>query len=123
MIECIFTIDYEIYGNGEGSLRELVYEPTRQLTSIFKQWNSVFVVFAEAIEFGKIEEYRADDGAADVRAQLRELHEDGFEIGLHLHPWWFNARRERGSWKLEYTERNICALPVERIDAIVTYAV
>ena len=27
MIECIFTIDYEIYGNGEGSLQQLVYEP------------------------------------------------------------------------------------------------
>ena len=24
MIECVFTVDYEIYGNGQGSLRELV---------------------------------------------------------------------------------------------------
>ena len=28
MIECIFTLDYEIYGDGTGSLNELVYEPT-----------------------------------------------------------------------------------------------
>ena len=25
MIECIFTIDYEIYGNGEGPMRELLH--------------------------------------------------------------------------------------------------
>ena len=31
MIECIFTIDYEIYGNGEGSLKELVFEPASVL--------------------------------------------------------------------------------------------
>lgn len=35
MLECIFTIDYEIYGNGEGSLKELVYEPAKHLKAIF----------------------------------------------------------------------------------------
>ena len=32
MIECIFTVDYEIYGNGTGALIDLVYEPAKQLT-------------------------------------------------------------------------------------------
>ena len=37
MIECIFTIDYEIYGNGQGSLKELVYDPMERLLAIFAQ--------------------------------------------------------------------------------------
>ena len=56
MIECIFTIDYEIYGNGEGSLRELVYEPSQRLIHIFKKLNKRFVVFIEAAELEKIQE-------------------------------------------------------------------
>src|SRR4051812_4633060 len=36
MIECIFTIDYEIYGNGTGSLRDLVLEPAARLADLFR---------------------------------------------------------------------------------------
>ena len=55
MIECIFTIDYEIYGNGEGSLRELVYEPAEKLMAIFRKWNARFVAFVEVAELEMIE--------------------------------------------------------------------
>ena len=39
MIQCIFTIDYEIYGNGTGSLKELVYDPAKKLAAIFQKQN------------------------------------------------------------------------------------
>ena len=45
MIECIFTIDYEIYGNGEGSLKELVYEPAEKLMAIFREMECAFRAF------------------------------------------------------------------------------
>ena len=47
MIEVIFSIDYEIYGNGEGSLKDLVYEPTRKLIRIFDGAGAKLVVFTE----------------------------------------------------------------------------
>jgi len=119
MIECIFTIDYEIYGNGEGSLRELVYEPTKRLMAIFKKWDARFVVFVEAAELEKISEYHADNAIEDVRRQVRELYEQGYEIGLHLHPQWYNARYENGRWLLDYSEYNLCMLTRERIVWIV----
>ena len=50
MIECIFTIDYEIYGNGEGSLQELVYEPAQRLMVVFEEWDARFVNFVEVAE-------------------------------------------------------------------------
>jgi hypothetical protein len=123
MIECIFTIDYEIYGNGQGSLKELVYEPTERLMSIFTERKAKFVVFAEALEFMKIEEYRCDDGIGRVREQLGELVEKGFEIGLHLHPWWWNAKRANGDWQLAWNERNLCEMPEARIDEVVRSSV
>jgi peptidoglycan/xylan/chitin deacetylase (PgdA/CDA1 family) len=123
MIECIFTIDYEIYGNGKGSLKELVYEPTERLMSIFMERNATFVVFAEALEFMKIEEHRSDEGIGKVRGQLGGLLEKGFEIGLHLHPWWWNAKRANGDWQLAWTERNLCEMPEQRIDDVVRNSV
>lgn len=123
MIECVFTLDYEIYGNGEGSLRDLVLDPTRRLAELFQEFGALFVVFAEAVEFARMEETQSDPDTARVRAQLRELRAAGHEIALHLHPWWANARYEDGHWRLDWSERNICALEPDRVEAIVSGAI
>jgi hypothetical protein len=119
MIRCIFTLDYEIYGNGEGSLRELVYEPGEVLREIFRKWNARFVNFVEVGEFEKIEEYGTDPAIDLVKRQIQTLHRDGFEIALHLHPQWSNARYDAGKWVLDYSEYNLCTLPQTRIAQIV----
>jgi hypothetical protein len=120
MIECVFTLDYEIYGNGEGSLRDLVLGPTRQLAELFQAFGAPFVVFAEAVEFARMEEAQSDPDTAGVRAQLRELRRLGHEIALHLHPWWANARYEDGRWCLDWSERNIGTLEPGRVEVIVS---
>ena len=51
MIKCIFTLDYEIYGNGTGALKELVYEPTERLMQVFDKWGARFVNYVEVAEF------------------------------------------------------------------------
>jgi hypothetical protein len=119
MIECIFTLDYEVYGNGAGALKELVYEPAERLREIFRKWNARFVVFVEAAEFYQIEAWRTDPTIGDVTRQIREFYGEGFEIGLHLHPQWCNARHEKGEWILDYDEYNLCTLPRHRISEIV----
>lgn len=123
MVECVFTLDYEIYGNGKGSLRNLVLDPTRRLADLFQGFGTPFVVFAEAVEFAKMEEARSDPDTAAVRSQLRELRAAGHEIALHLHPWWVNARYEDGRWRLDWNERNICTLAPDRMESIVAEAI
>lgn len=119
MIECVFTLDYEIYGNGTGALADLVYEPANRLMDIFRKWDARFVAFIEVAELEKIEEEGTDAAIEAVRLQVRELYNDAFEIGLHLHPQWYNARREGGSWVLDPGEYNLCRLSRERITEIV----
>ena len=123
MVECVFTLDYEIYGNGKGSVRDLVLEPTQRLRELFQEFEAPLVVFVEAAEFAKIEEIQSDIDIAAVRVQLRELREAGHEIGLHIHPWWANARYEDEHWLLDWTEKNICTLESDRVEAIVSGAV
>jgi peptidoglycan/xylan/chitin deacetylase (PgdA/CDA1 family) len=123
MIECIFTLDYEIYGNGQGSLRDLVLDPTQRLAEVFREFDAPFVVFAEAVEFSKMEETQSDPDIAGVPAQLRELSRAGHEIALHLHPWWAKARYEGGRWHFDWSERNIGTLEPHRVEAIVSGAI
>ena len=59
MIEFVFTIDYEIYGNGTGLLKDLVYEPAKRLRELFRTWNVRFVAFVEVAELEKIEIFGA----------------------------------------------------------------
>ena len=119
MIRCIFTLDYEIYGNGTGALRDLVYEPAELLRNIFKNWNARFVTFVEVAELEKIEACGTDSAIDLVKRQIRDLHREGFEVGLHLHPQWCNANYERGRWILDASEYNLCTLPRTRIVHIV----
>jgi peptidoglycan/xylan/chitin deacetylase (PgdA/CDA1 family) len=123
MIECIFTIDYEIYGNGEGALRELVSDPTERLIEIFTRYGVPFVAFVEAAEFEIIEAHATDAGIGAVRRQVRDLYERGCEIALHLHPQWYNARYEGGRWHLDHKEYNLCTLAPERIHQILTRSI
>lgn len=123
MIECIFTIDYEIYGNGDGSLKELIYDPAERLAAIFRKHGKPFVAFVEAAELEIIEANSADTDIELVKNQVRELYEEGIEIGLHLHPQWYNAKLENGAWLLDFGEYNLCTLTDSRIQEIVDRAI
>jgi len=123
MIECVFTIDYEIFGNGEGSLRELVYDPAEQLIALFHKWDARFVPFVEVAEFERIEKEDSDPYIGLVKHQIKKFHDTGFELGLHLHPQWYNARYENNRWLLDYSEYNLCILPKEKITQTIERAI
>ncbi len=119
MIECIFTIDYEIYGDGKGSLKVLVFDPAEKLRNIFKKADCRFVAFIETAELELIEAKETDTAIDDVKNQIQMFYAEGFEIGLHLHPQWYKALHQDGQWLLDDSEYNLCSLPRERIVEIV----
>ncbi len=119
MIKFVFTVDYEIYGNGCGSVKELIYEPAQRLKEIFDKWKVQFVVFVEAVELDIIYSHSADPVFSLIKRQMQDFYEEGFEIGLHIHPQWYNARYKNGTWLLDYSEYNLCLLPKERIMKII----
>lgn len=122
VIEFVFTIDYEVYGNGSGDLKQLVYDPGQRLADLFRKWDARFVSFTEVAEFDKIAEAGTDAAIELVEQQIKEFHRDGFEIALHLHPQWYKARYESDQWRLDYAEYNLCTLPPKRISDIVERA-
>ena len=115
----IFTLDYEIYGNGLGAVKDLVVDPTETLAALLRRFGAPFVNFVEVSEFLQLEWHGADAAVGELRDQLRRLREAGHEIALHLHPQWSNARYADGRWDLDYGEYNLCTLPQARIESIV----
>jgi hypothetical protein len=125
MIDCIFTIDYEIYGNGEGSLHDLAFLPTEKLIDVFEIYDQRYVVFVEAAELEMIESSGTDSAIDAVKDQLRHLHKHGYELGLHVHPGWYNAEydNKNNNWDIDYNDYNLSALPEERIVQILGRAI
>src|SRR5438477_9385717 len=108
MVECVFTLDYEIFGDGTGSASELMYKPARKLKALFDGRGASFVLFVEVAELEILEKEGGDSALDLVRLQIREFHRSGVELGLHVHPWWYNARRDDRGWLLDYSEYNLC---------------
>ena len=119
MINIIFTIDYEIYGDGSGSVQQHVLAPASRLMDIFLEAGCRMVLFVEAAEFEAMDKTSAYPEIEEVKRQLRTFHEKGFEIGYHLHPQWFGATLTDTSWNLDYKYYNLCLHPKAEIRKLV----
>jgi len=116
MIDAIFTIDYELFGDGSGDLYQHMLEPTKELKRIFDLHNSKLVFFVEAAELLKISNTNNDEKIYEIEKQINQLYNQKYEIDLHIHSQWFNAKLINGNWALDYSEYNLSELTKDKID-------
>jgi hypothetical protein len=124
MLRVIFTLDYEIHGNGEGCPHELMVEPTRRMLDFFDRNGAKLTIMADVAEILKFREFKEQFGRDDyhyeaIAEQLREAVRRGHDVQLHLHASYFNARHENGRWHQDWSEYNFAGLPLERLNEIV----
>ena len=113
----ILSVDYEIFGNGTGDVRQHVVEPTEAMAAICERHGVPLTVFFEAEEYVAFEraakELTGDLGynpAAMIREQIRSLAIRGHDVQLHLHPEWHGAEYRSGRWILHPGTRTVDAL-------------
>ncbi len=102
------TIDYELYGDGSGSIEQHMLRPADELLSFFLSHNIRATFFIEVLELIAMEKaVRTGQGprnlATDleaVRRQLSQIVAEGHDIQLHLHPQWYKARWSQNAWNL-----------------------
>ena len=114
MIGLALTLDYEVYGDGEGSLSELAVQPTAKFLEICYKYNAkttIFVDVAEILAMRKLEIFKED--VRRVEDQLKFAHLNGHDIQLHIHPWWFDAKFVKGKWEFDYSIISLCDLYVD----------
>ncbi len=102
------TIDYELFGDGSGSIQRDMLQPTLELLSFFNARNIKATFFIEvlelfamekAVQVGEGDPSLANDMSA-VRDQLKRIVAEGHDIQLHLHPQWHGASWSAEGWIL-----------------------
>lgn len=104
MIGLSLTLDYEVYGDGTGSITDLVIDPTADFLDICERFGARGTLFVDVAEFMRMKEYKCfEEDLTAVEEQLKHAHERGHDVQLHIHPWWFNAKFLDGKWQMNYT--------------------
>ncbi len=111
------TVDYEIFGNGLGDVRQHIVDPTERMAQICEKYNAPLSVFFEAEEYLAFERNRATlisdlsyDPAKLIADQTIDLAKRGHDFQLHLHPEWYGTRYEKGVWQLDTSKRTVDSL-------------
>ena len=55
----ILTVDYEIWGNGTGSFKDLVYDPTEKMIEICDLYDVKLTLFVEMGHYWAMKKYEA----------------------------------------------------------------
>lgn len=112
MKNLIFTLDYELYGNGSGDVFKHIIEPTEKILRIFDRYNAKITIFFEVIEYWKLKE-EWDNGnkmgydrnpILAIENQLFSAYKKGHDIQLHLHPQWVNAKWTKDGWNVDLSQ-------------------
>lgn len=108
MINIIVTVDYEIFGDGTGDVRDNLVKPMEEIRTLCNRFGIKLTIFFDICEywaFKKAEEqnllghlgYSPSDL---IKGQLEQLINEGHDIQLHLHPQWLGASYVRSKWQL-----------------------
>ncbi len=88
MLKVIFTLDYEIHGNGEGSPYELMIEPTNRMLRLFDEYGAKLTIMADIGEILRFKDYSERNPSDDfhygeIVAQLQDAVRRGHDVQLH----------------------------------------
>jgi hypothetical protein len=124
MVTVIFTLDYELHGNGEGCAFELMVEPTARLLRQFDQFGAKLTIMADVAEILKFKEYAAARGKddyhyQDIVAQLQGAVRGGHDVQLHLHSSYFNASHDGTRWVQDWSEYDFAGLEPHRMQHMI----
>ncbi|MBK6854921.1 MAG: hypothetical protein IPG93_25940 [Burkholderiales bacterium] len=126
MVHIVFTLDYEIHGNGEGCPRQLMIEPTSRLLRLLDDHGAKLTIMADVAEILQFRQYKLNHGHDTyhhdaIAAQLEGAVASGHDVQLHIHPSYFEARPEPGRWLQHWAEYDFARLPFERMNWMVNH--
>lgn len=120
----LFTLDYEIHGNGDGNPMQLMVEPTYRLMDLLETHHQRVTIMADVAEILCFKQYQEATGKDDfhvaaIEEQLRNAIRRGHDVQLHIHSSYFRAQWNGRHFDQCIEEYNMAALPNERIKEMV----
>lgn len=112
MKEILFTLDYELFGNGKGDVFELMIHPTKKILAIARKYNAKLTFFFEVIEYWRLKEEwekgnsmgYSENPIEAIEQQIKGAVIDGHDVQLHLHPQWCDAIWTDKGWKVNLND-------------------
>jgi hypothetical protein len=108
-IGLIFTLDYEIHGNGSGEFENWAHFPTAKMLDLFDTYGAKLTIMAEMGHYWAMKRYE-ELFRTDIllfESQLKDAVRRGHDVQFHFHPQWIDARYEEGSWNLEFSKKTV----------------
>ncbi len=120
----LFTLDYEIHGNGDGNPLALMVEPTYRLMTLLEEYHQHLIIMADVAEILCFRRYWQETGRDDfhvqeIETQLQDALRRGHDVQLHIHSSYFRAKWDGKRFDQCIEDYNMAALPFERIDTMV----
>jgi len=120
MLQLVFTLDYEIHGNGDGCPLELMVEPTDRMLDLFDCYGAKLTIMAEVAEILRFREHavttgRDQFGYEAIVGQLRRAVASAHDVQLHLHPSYCRAVYRDGRWQQDYASYDLARLGHDRL--------
>lgn len=104
-VSIILTDDWELRGNGTGTVEEYQRKPALRLMALYEQLGIRSTFNLEVMQQLAFERHASR--FSEIRAgrdawlrTVREMCDRGFDTQLHIHPQWWNAEYIDGWWKL-----------------------
>lgn len=102
----ILTLDYELYGDGSGSVFDTMIDPTNNYLRVCKKYGIRTTIFFEVMEYLRMKELwdsgntmgYEENPVKAIADQLKQAYLEGHDIQLHIHPHWVNATYENNRW-------------------------
>ena len=120
----LFTVDYEIHGNGQGAPAELMINPTTRMLRQFDRHGARLTVMADVAEILRFRRHRDDTGRDEfdyegIRGQLENAVRTGHDVQLHIHPSYYHSRYQDGQLAQDYSAYDLASVPYERLEAMI----
>ncbi len=120
----IFTLDYEIHGNGDGDPLALMVEPTNRLMDLLEQYHGKLTILVDVAEVLCFKEYYEAHGEDKfsyllIEEQLKDALHRGHDVQLHIHSSYFGSQYNGKQWSQAIENYNMAALPYSNIYGMV----
>lgn len=117
----IITFDYELFfGSDSGSVDNCILRPTERLETLLNSYNIKATFFVDVGYLVRAEELKCDlDSINNVKAQIQQLHLDGHDIQLHIHPHWQESTWEQGKWYFNLSKYKLSDFSIEEAAKII----
>ncbi len=119
MLKLLLTADYEILGNGSGSINRCLIAPSAKLLQICESTNTRLTFFVDMCEYQAFRQAE-DSGvlpssytpATWIDNQLKDAIARGHDAQLHIHPQWIEHRYvARDNWEVNLSWWRLPSVP------------